>query len=215
MTARNVEQVVRLLTTVNDADVPDRPDDAKAQALCAAIVAEDSVQRLAPPPRVSTPWRMALVVSMVAVVALVLSLVLVDPFSKPQPSSAATTAVGLRTTAGSSIEGRIPDDALHGGEIDWSKVPALIPFYSGRTLIGYVLKSDVEHRTSPIDAGPLVTPIHHPGEPTFCTLRSSGVNVYNRSHDLIGELFPGTGFISEKSQHICPSIPTKSSSLPP
>jgi hypothetical protein len=208
MTARNVERMVRQLATVDDTDIPDRPDDATAQALFAAIVGEHNVARVTQVPRGSAPWRTSLMVSVVAVVALVTSLLLVDPFSKPQPSSAATTAVALQTTTGSAIEGRIPNDAIHNGTIVWSKVPAYIPFYSGHKLVGYVQKADVEHRTSPIEAGPLVTPIIHPGEPIFCNLEGNGVDVYNRSHDLIGEIFPGTGFFSEKALLTCRSNST-------
>ena len=203
MTASNVDHMVRQFATIDDTEISDRPDDATAQALFAAIVAHREVEHVVQASRASAGWRTSLIVSVVAVVALVTSLVLIDPFSTPPPSSAATTAVALRTTAGSAIEGRIPDDAIAHGEIDWSKVPAFIPFYSGQTFIGYVQKADVEHRRSPIVAGPLVTPILHPGEPGFCNVKSNGVDVYNRSHDLIGEVFPGTGFFSEKSLQTC------------
>jgi len=208
MTARNVERLVRQLATVDDTDIPDSPDDATAQALFSAIVAERNVARVTQVPRVSARWRTPLIVSVVVVVALVTSLVLVDPFSKPVPSGAATTAVALQTTTGSAIEGRIPNDAIRDGTIVWSKVPAYIPFYSGYKFVGYVQKADVEHRTSPVEAGPLVTPILHPGEPIFCNLEGNGAEVYNRSHHLIGEIFPGAGFFSEKALLICRSNST-------
>src|ERR1700722_12064994 len=132
MTARNVEQIVQELAPIYDADIPDRYDDPRAQALFAAIVAEQPVERIVRPSRAPGRWRVSLVVSVAAVAALVSTLVLVNPFSQPQASSAAATAVALKTTTGSAIEGRVPNDAIHHGVIDWSKVPPYIPFYSGR-----------------------------------------------------------------------------------
>jgi hypothetical protein len=111
--------------------------------------------------------------------------------------------LALKTTSGAAIEGRIPNDALRNGHIEWSRVPAYIPFYSGRRLIGYVEKTDVEHRQAPIVVGPLLRPIVHPGRPLLCRIGENGVNVYNKAHVLIGQIFPATGFLSEKALHNC------------
>jgi hypothetical protein len=207
MTSLNVEPTVRHLATIDDAQIADRPEDAMAQALFAAIVAENAASAVIQVPRVSGRWRTSLIVSG-AVLALVASLLLLDAFSRPPPSSAATTAVALKTTSGAAIEGRIPKGAIRNGVINWSKVPTYIPFYAGHRLVGYVEKRDVEHRRSPIEAGPLFTPIRQPGEPRFCNVEGNGVSVYNRSHALIGQLFPGTGFFSEKALRTCHSDST-------
>ena len=88
MTASNVDHMVRQLATIDDTEISDRPDDATAQALFAAIVAHRDVEHVVQASRASAGWRTSLIVSVVAVVALVTSLVLIDPFSTPPPSSA-------------------------------------------------------------------------------------------------------------------------------
>jgi hypothetical protein len=126
-----------------------------------------------------------------AVVCLVVGVVLAVLSPSPEPSGAATTLVTLHSSAGTVI-GRIPNDAIADGRIDWSEVPTYIPVYSGKTFVGLVKKADVEHL--PFVASPLIKPLHLPSGIQICRV-ITGVDVYNRTHSLIGRIVRGTGFV--------------------
>ena len=126
-----------------------------------------------------------------AVVCLVVGVVLVVLSPSPQPSDAATTLVTLHSSSG-TVAGRIPNDAIAHGRIDWSEVRSYIPVYSGKTFVGLVKKADVEHL--PFVASPLIRPLHLPSGIQVCRI-TRGVDVYNSTHSLIGHMVLGTGFV--------------------
>jgi hypothetical protein len=134
-----------------------------------------------------------------AVACLVVGVVLLGLSPSPQPSGAATTLVSLHSSAG-TVTGRIPNDAIAHGRIDWSEVPSYIPVYSGKTFVGLVKKADVEHL--PFVASPLIKPLHLPSGIQVCRL-TSGVDVYNRTHSLIGHIVRGTGFVPLGLESTC------------
>jgi hypothetical protein len=100
---------------------------------------------------------------------------------------------------------KIPSNAISRNKINWAKVPSYVPLYSGSVLIGYLKKTRVEH--PPLIAAP-VTRLKSPLPGTHaCAIVASNspqiIDVFNRSHMLIGQIYPNSGFVRLGEQPAC------------
>ena len=137
-------------------------------------------------------------------VAFFVSLLIIGCLGSPQPLGAVTAPAAPRGVSSTPVDGRLPNDAIMSGVVEWAKVRSYISIYSGPTFIGYVKKVDVAHQHPIIEAGPLVKPIHLPG-PTLCSFDGGGIDVYSRSHAVIGHIMSGVGFVRLNAVGACPS----------
>jgi len=143
-------------------------------------------------------WRRpgVLAAAAVGVVALVVGIVALTPSPPVKVAISATTPVVLDVPSAPKLAVRLPSDAIDRYRINWAKVPSYIPLYLGSSLIGYLKKDGVEH--PPLIAAPQMR-ISSPLPTRTCRLVAPNspqvVDVFNRSHVLIGQIYPNSGFV--------------------
>jgi hypothetical protein len=205
----HLDALVARLASVNDTKIRDHPEDEAAQALLDRIVVGDltTARRAVVPGERARPPKVVTVTVAALVAGVLLVVALTSLLSSPTAYPTAGVPVVLDTPAGSTLTARIPRPDLNHGRIVWSKVPTFVAVFSGRTLIGYVKKTAIEH--PPLEAEPQLEPAHLPKLPNgqvppilrFCT--GLGVDVYNGSHMLIGHVYPGTGYVALGGLPVC------------
>jgi hypothetical protein len=138
-----------------------------------------------------------LVAAVVVVVALVMGIVALTPSPQVKVAISATTPVALDVPSTPKLAVRLPSNAIDRYRINWAKVPSYVPLYLGSSLVGYLRKDSVEH--PPLIAEPQIRIPSLPPQIRTCSLAAPNsqqvIGVFNRSHVLIGQIYPNSGFV--------------------
>jgi hypothetical protein len=158
-------------------------------------------------------WRTAagaLTATAVLVGAAVLGIVAIRSSPAVKVAVPASTPVALAVPSTPKLTIKLPNYAIDKTGINWAKVPPYVPLYLGTSLIGYVQKTSVEH--PPLIAAPQINQFPAPsGQPPgpLCVLVSPSspkvVDVFSKSHVLVGWIFPTSGFVPVGDGSICRS----------
>jgi hypothetical protein len=200
----DLDALVARLAPVDDGEIRDHPDDEAAQALLGHIVAGDltTARRVAVPGEQARRPKVVTVTAAALIAAAVIVAALIGLVPSPRTFRTASIPVVSDTPSGHLLTARIPARDISHGRVTWSKVPTFVALYSGRTLIGYVKKTAIEH--PPIVAEPQMEPAPIPQSLRFCT--GSGIDIYDGTHILIGHVYPGTGFVALGGSACVPSV---------
>jgi hypothetical protein len=191
------------LASIRTAGIVERPPQAVFDSALTRFHHEAaSTAERSPRPKVTMShrrWVQAAMVGTVAAVAVIItSLAIGSPSAENRPSLRSSAVVALNVPAKAPLTIRIPNEALHGDGVEWSRVGSFVPLYSGSRLVGYLNKENVEY--PPIEAQPFLR--LSPSLPQsihLCRIVPRGgpfvPDVYNSSHVVVGHLYPDSGYV--------------------
>jgi hypothetical protein len=190
------------LASIRTAGMVERPPQAVFDSALTRFHHEAaSTAERSPRPKVTMSHRrvQAAVVGTVAAVAVIITSLAIGSRSVGnRPSLRSSAVVALNVPAKAPLTIRIPNEALHGDGVEWSRVGSFVPLYSGSRLVGYLNKESVEY--PPIEAQPFLR--LSPSLPQsihLCRIFPRGgpfvPDVYNGSHVVVGHLYPDSGYV--------------------
>ena len=151
-----------------------------------------------------------LVATTIIAVVMIIGIITIGSSGPPKIPLSANTPIALDVPSTPKLQIKLPNAAIDRYRINWAKAPSYIPLYLGTSLIGYVTKMSVEHprltaapalKQLPVSAGPTNGP--------SCDLVSPDspgvVKVFNKSHVLVGWIFPTSGFVRVGDGQTCGS----------
>jgi len=157
--------------------------------------------RIGRPPR----WRLKRMVMLALGVLIALALVagLTWSFALRAPTSPVSASVTWRVqspTAG-ILFGRVPRKAIVRGHVVWSLVPSYVPVVEAGSIVGYVMKVDVDGSI------PAVGPMNGGTYSPVCG--SDGINVYGPDlSTIVGAIYPNAGFVPTGQKPDCTETAT-------